>query len=145
MGSKIMAETISHEGIVVRVDEGTRAMAVRVRIEQRAACAACKAKQMCSASETMVKEIDAQAVEPLQVGDRVTVHVQKKLGWKAVLIAFVVPFCILLLGVWALPHWIESEALVGTLAIAALAPYYALVHCFEGRFEQEYQFWATKE
>lgn len=135
-----MAELISHEGIVEQVTAGR----VRVRIVQTAACAGCKAKSMCTASETMVKEIDAEPLETLIVGDRVVVEVAKKLGWKAVVLAFVIPFSILILGVWALPRWIESEALVGTLSICALAPYYLLLHLFSKRFEQEYRFTARK-
>lgn len=136
-----MAESITHEGIVEHVAEGC----VRVRIVQTAACAACKAKSMCTASETMVKEIEAKPLEPMQTGDEVIVEVSKKLGWKAVLIAFVVPFVILLLGVWILPRWIGSEAIVGTLSLCLLVPYYLIVHRFEGRFEKEYQFVVRKK
>jgi len=139
-----MSELISHEGIVVRADEFVRSQRVLVRIEQKAACAACKAKSMCTASETMVKEVEAVSLQPLQLGDRVLVSVEKKLGWKAVLLAFVIPFTLLLLMVWLLPYFIHSEALVGTLAILSLAPYYLILHLFQKRFEAEYRFVASK-
>lgn len=135
-----MSELISHEGVVEQVTSGR----VRVRIVQTAACAGCKAKSMCTASETMVKEVDADALEPLQVGDEVLVEVAKRLGWKAVLLAFVIPFCLLLFGVWALPYWVESEALVGTIAICSLAPYYLILRCFRNSFEAEFRFTARK-
>lgn len=140
---KGMAELISHEGVVVRADEFVRVQRVVVRIEQKAACSACKAKSMCTASETMVKEVEAMSLSPLAVGDRVEVKVEKRLGWKAVLLAFVIPFCLLLFLVWLLPHWIENEVIVGTSAILSLLPYYLILHQFEGRFEQQYQFVAT--
>ena len=91
-----MAEQISHEGIVVRADSSVRPMRVTVQITQKAACSACKAKSMCTASETMVKEVEAEAMEPMQVGDAVEVMVRKQLGWKAVALAFVLPFLLLL-------------------------------------------------
>lgn len=138
-----MAELISHEGVVVRADEFVRLQRVLVRIEQKAACAGCKAKSMCTASETMVKEVEAVSFEPLKLGDRVEVTVEKRLGWKAVLLAFVIPFMLLLLLVWLLPRWIGSEVIVGTLAILSLLPYYLILHLFEGRFEQQYNFVAT--
>lgn len=138
-----MEELISHEGIVVRAEVFVRFQRVAVRIEQKAACSACKAKSMCTASETMIKEVEAMSFEPLQVGDRVEVTVEKRLGWKAVLLAFVIPFCLLLLLVWLLPHWIESEVVVGTASILSLLPYYLILHQFEGRFEQQYHFVAT--
>ena len=139
-----MAELISHEGIVVRADEFVRTQNVRVQITQKAACAACKAKSMCTASETMVKEIEAVSLEPLQVGDEVMVMVKKHLGWKAVFLAFILPFLLLLFLVWLLPHWVQSEALVGTIALLSLAPYYATLHLFDHRFREEYQFFAQK-
>ena len=139
-----MAELISHEGVVVRADSSVRPMRVVVQITQKAACSACKAKSMCTASETMVKEVEAEAMEPMQVGDAVEVMVRKQLGWKAVALAFVLPFLLLLLLVWLLPRWIQSEALVGTLALLALAPYYLLLHLFDHHFKQEYRFFAQK-
>jgi len=135
-----MADQITHEGIVREEHDGM----VRVEIVQQAACAACKAKQMCTASETMVKMVDAWAVEPMQVGDKVMVSVSKKLGWKAVFLAFVIPFCILLLAVWALPYLIKNEAIVGTVALCLLAPYYLVLHLFSDKMKQEYQFTASK-
>lgn len=136
-----MSDLISHEGIVEEAAGGR----VRVRIIQTAACAACKAKSMCTASETMVKEIDAIPVEPMELGDNVIVEVEKKLGWKAVLLSFVCPFLLVLLLVWLIPHWVENEALVGTLALASLAPYYIILHHFSKRFEEEYRFTARKK
>lgn len=142
---KQMAELISHEGIVVcALESESRLPRVRIRIEQKAACSACKAKSMCTASETMVKEVDASALEPMEAGDRVEVSVEKRLGWKAVLLAFVLPFTLLLLMVWLLPHFIGSEALVGTLAICSLAPYYLILRLFSRKMEAEYQFTARK-
>lgn len=135
-----MAEELTHEGIVRALD-GNR---VRVKIVQQAACAGCKAKSMCSASETSIKEIDAIMLEPMEMGERVIVAVERKLGWKAVLLAFIIPFCLLILEVALLPKWISSEAIVGTIALCSLAPYYLLLHQFNKRFEQEYKFVARK-
>lgn len=129
-------EEITHEAIVRQIEGNL----VRCEIVQQAACSACKAKVMCTASESKVKEIDALMLEPMEVGDRVEVAVSKRLGWKAVLLAFVLPFCLLLGLVALLPRWIESEALVGTIAIASLAPYYVVLWLFRGKLEREYQF-----
>ena len=117
---------------------------VRVEIVQQAACAACKAKAMCSASESKVKEIMAEMLEPMEAGDRVEVALEKRLGWKAVLLAFVIPFCLLLALVALLPRWIESEAIVGTIAIASLAPYYLVLKLLSGKLEQQYRFTARR-
>ena len=132
----LMKEELTHEGLVREIIGNL----VRVEIVQQAACAACKAKSMCSASESKVKEINAIMLEPMQVGDRIEVAVEKRLGWKAVLLAFIIPFCLLLALVAVLPNWIASEAVVGTIAIASLAPYYFILHLFSKRLEREYRF-----
>jgi sigma-E factor negative regulatory protein RseC len=131
---------ITHEALVREVDGNF----VRVEIVQQAACAACKAKSMCTASETKVKELRALMLEPMEVGERVEVAVEKRLGWKAVLLAFVIPFCLLLGLVALLPRWIGSEAVVGTLAIVSLAPYYLVLRLFKGKLDQEYRFVARR-
>ena len=135
-----MNEELTHEGLVREVD----GRFVLVEIVQQAACAACKAKSMCSASESKVKELRAQMLEPMSVGDRVEVVLEKRLGWKAVLLAFVIPFCLLLALVGVLPRWIASEAIVGTIAIASLAPYYLILRLFRNKLEQQYRFTARK-
>ena len=135
-----MNEELTHEA-VVREILGNLA---RVEIVQQAACAACKAKSMCSASESKVKELLAEMQEPLEVGERVEVALEKRLGWKAVLLAFVIPFCLLLGLVALLPRWIDSEAVVGTIAIVSLAPYYLILRLFKGKLDQEYKFVARK-
>ena len=137
----VLKEELTHEGIV-RAIEGN---CVRVEIVQQAACAACKAKSMCTASETKVKEIKALMLEPMNVGDRVEVALEKRLGWKAVLLAFVVPFCLLLGLVAMLPQWIDNEAIVGTIAIVSLAPYYLILKLFSKRIERQYRFVARRD
>lgn len=139
--SFFMSEQIRHEGVVEHVADGH----VRVLIEQRAACSACKAKSMCTASDTMVKEVVAEMLEPMKVGDHVVVEVARRLGWKAVLLAFVIPFCILLIGVAVLPGWLESEVWGGLTALLLLVPYYLVLHLFQRKFEAEYRFTARKE
>ncbi|MCQ2335460.1 MAG: SoxR reducing system RseC family protein [Paludibacteraceae bacterium] len=135
-----MSEQISHEAIVEQVADHR----VHVRIVQTAACAGCKAKSMCTASESAVKELDAIALEPVAVGDQVLVEVSRKLGWKAVLLAFVLPFCLMLLVVLLLPRWVGNEAVVGTVAIVSLAPYYLVLHLFDDRLQREYRFVVRK-
>lgn len=135
-----MSKTITHEGIVrAHADEH-----VRVEIVQKAACAACKAKSMCTASETMVKEIIAEPIGTLEIGDNVMVSVEQKLGWQAVWWSFMLPASLILLIISLLPHWIASEAIVGTIALGFLLPYYGVLHLFSKRFERKYRFMAYK-
>lgn len=134
-----MASTLTHEGIVRALENNS----VRVEIVQTAACAGCKAKSMCGASESMVKYITAEPLEPMQVGDAVVVSVERRLGWRAVLYAFLLPvgLMMLMMGV-VFPRFIEAEWLSGTLALLCLVPYYIALHYCEPKFEQQYRFTA---
>ena len=77
---------IKHDGIVIAVNgDGT----VRVRIVQTSACAACKAKAMCASAESKEKEILAIGDGLLAIGDEAEVMVQQKMGWKAILLAYI--------------------------------------------------------
>lgn len=136
-----MAAEISHEGIVRALEGGL----VRVEIVQQAACAGCKAKSMCTASESMVKEIVAMPLEPMEIGDSVDVCVEKRLGWKAVLYAFILPTALLFVCMaWVFPRLVEQEWLSGVLSLVALLPYYGVLHLLSPRFEAQYQFTAKK-
>lgn len=135
-----MEEPIKHEGVVEAVSGGI----AHVRIVQTSACSACHAKSMCTASETMAKQIDAEMLEPMQVGDHVMVEVARRLGYKAVLLAFVVP--LLLMGgvIAGASAYGLSEAWAGTLGLVALLPYYGVLKLMSGKMAKEYRFTARK-
>lgn len=135
-----MEEPIKHEGIVASIT-GTTA---RVRIVQTSACSACHAKSMCTASETMAKEIDAQMMEPMAVGDHVMVEVARKLGHKAVILSFVIPLILMVATASISAHFITSEAITGTLTLAVLLPYFLLLKALDKKITKEYRFVARR-
>lgn len=136
-----MAEMIEHKGVVLQQD-GHMA---KVRIEQVSACAACHAKGACMAADSAEKIIDCQMVEPLEVGEEVVVKVARQLGMTAVLLAFVVPFVLLLAIVFGLGQVIESEAITGTIALVALLPYYGILALLKGKLQKRFSFYAFKK
>lgn len=134
-------ESIEHDGIVIAVD-GNKAT---IRIVQQAACAGCHAKSMCQASELKLKEVEAEMAEPLDVNTEVIVSLEQHLGWKAVLYTFILPLFVMMAMLFLGQHyWPNPSWLSGTIAIAILAPYYLILHQFEGRFRKQYQFVARK-
>ena len=136
-----MDELIRHSGIVLSID-GSMA---HVQIVQTSACAACKAKSMCMSAESQQKEMDVLMLEPMQVGDEVEVEVRERLAWKAVLLAYVMPF-IVMLGVIVVldfaTNW--SEAVVGTLSLCSIAFYYLILNLFKNRLQKQFSFTARK-
>lgn len=135
-----MDEPIRHEGIVLAV-EGKQ---VLVQIVQTSACSACRARQMCMSAESQEKRIDAVALEAMQLGDRVEVIVTERLAWKAVLLAYGMPFVVMLVVMALLELWIQNEAIVGTVALCAIAVYYLVLSFFRKHLQKEFSFTARK-
>lgn len=135
-----MDELIRHEGIVLAVQDGK----ALVEIVQTSACSACKARSMCMSAESQEKRIDATMTEPLNPGDRVEVMVTEKLAWKAVLLAYILPFIVMIAVVGLLEIWIHNEAIAGTVALCAIALYYIVLSFFRDRLQKEFSFTARK-
>jgi len=136
-----MDELIRHTGVVMSVS-GTSA---HVEIVQTSACSACKAKSMCMSSESQVKQMDVIMLEPMQVGDKVEVEVRERLAWKAVLLAYILPFIVMIGVITALDfmtNW--SEAVVGSLSLCGIALYYIGLSFFKGRLQKQFTFTARK-
>ena len=143
---------IKHDGIVIAVNgDGT----VRVRIVQTSACASCKAKAMCASAESKEKEILAIGDGLLAIGDEAEVMVQQKMGWKAVLLAYILPFVVMmavivlgnqairLLGAEAMGK--NGEAIIGTAALCAMGVYYLVLGFFKDKIQKDFSFTARKK
>ena len=171
-------EMIKHDGIIIALNEDGTAL---VRIVQTSACAACKAKAMCASAESVEKEMTVvllgesapqksadfsgtpQAMRRegerrgFAVGDAVEVMVQQKMGWKAVVLAYLLPFFVMLavmfignglLGDGAtglLGDEAKREAVLGTVALCAMAVYYLVLGMFKDKLQKEFSFTARKK
>lgn len=136
-----MEEEIRHKGVVLT----TKGETARVEILQTSACAACKAKQMCMSAESQQKIIDAVMTEPMKAGDQVEVVVREHLAWKAVLLAYVMPFVLMVGVIAALDYWTEwSEAVTGTLSLCVIALYFLVLSMFKHRLQKQFSFTARK-
>ena len=95
-------------------------------------------------SESQQKEMDALIVgSPVKVGDEVEVEVRERLAWKAVLLAYILPFVVMLgiiAGLDLATDW--SEAVVGTLSLCGIAVYYIGLSFFKGRLQKQFVFTA---
>lgn len=166
------SEMIKHDGIIIALNEDGTAL---VRIVQTSACAACKAKAMCASAESAEKEMtvvllnqeprtknqDASATtdqtkvtslgslllapEAYKVGDTVEVMVQQKMGWKAVVLAYLLPFFVMLAVIFiGNALWNVREEILGTVALCAMALYYLLLGLFKDKLQKEFSFTARK-
>ena len=144
---------IKHDGIVIAVNgDGT----VLVRIVQTSACASCKAKAMCASAESKEKEILAIGDGLLAIGDEAEVVVQQKMGRKAVLLAYMLPF-VVMMSVVAIGNWLlaigdgplamgkNGEAIIGTVALCAMGVYYIVLGFFKDKIQKDFSFTARKK
>ena len=136
-----MDELIRHTGVVLSVADKT----AHVEIIQTSACSACKAKSMCMSAESQQKQMDVIMLEPLKVGDQVEVEVRERLAWKAILLAYILPFIVMMAVIAVLDFTTDwSEAVVGTLSLCAIALYYIGLSVFKHRLQTQFTFTARK-
>lgn len=141
LAENVMSELIRHEGVIVSLD-GNKAT---VKIVQASACSECRAKSMCMSSEAKEKLLECEtAGQEWLVGEQVQVFVSEKLGWKAVLLAYIMPFVVLISVVAGLDMCMDSEALVGTIALCATGVYYIILSLFKKRLRRQFSFWMEK-
>ena len=135
---------IKHDGIIIALNEDGTAL---VRIVQTSACAACKAKAMCASAESAEKEMTVVLLgdEQWAVGNEVEVMVQQKMGWKAVVLAYLLPFFVML-AVMLIGNaiWAVREEILGTVALCAMALYYLVLGMFKDKLQKEFSFTARK-
>ena len=144
---------IKHDGIIIALNEDGTAL---VRIVQTSACAACKAKAMCASAESAEKEMTVVLLgeeamrregerRGFAVGDTVEVMVQQKMGWKAVVLAYLLPFFVML-AVMLIGNaiWAVREEILGTVALCAMALYYLILGMFKDKLQKEFSFTARK-
>ena len=137
-----MTNTIEHQGIIVSIDNNI----AHVRIEQTSACASCHVKEMCGASEKTEKIIDAHIVDnTLKIGDQATIIGQKSLGIQAILLAYVLPFVVIVAALFIVNIFTTNEVIMGTCALASLIPYFAVLRLMRNKIQAKFQFYAIKK
>jgi sigma-E factor negative regulatory protein RseC len=137
-----MQNTIEHQGVIISID----GKVAHVKIEQTSACASCHVKSVCGASEKSEKIIDANLMDTsLKIGDQVTVIGQKSLGIQAVLLAYVLPFVLIVTMLFFANIFTTNELVVGTCALASLIPYFAILRLMHNKIQAKFQFYAIKK
>ncbi len=136
-GRTSASKTIRHSGEVVAVNGDS----VRVRIEQASACSACKAKGFCASADAQEKLIDCAAGDgTYRIGEQVEVLVQERLGMKAVLLAYVLPFAVIIVTLALLTMYIHNEAVTGIVALAAAAGYFLVLGLASRKLKKVFTF-----
>lgn len=129
---------ITHEGVVEAVADGE----IKVKILQTSACAACKVHGLCSAAESKEKVVDVprQNGHSYKVGDQVVVSMSAGDGRDAVVLAFIIPFFLMVVVLIACLYVTKDEGKAAIAGLASLIPYYFLLYLFKDRIKRRFAF-----
>lgn len=133
-----MSKIIEHSGIIHQIN----GKHIRVQITQESACSACHAKGACTAADKQDKYIDVESAHSnYQIGEKVILYGQSSMGLFAVLLAFVLPFLLILGVLFILNNYMDNEALAGTIALGALIPYFMILSLFNTKLQSKLKFY----
>lgn len=137
-----MEKPIEHKGKVVYV-EGNR---IDVEMTVQSACAECRVSKACGMGESAEKTISllTATASLYDVGDEVIVSIEKKMGIKAAIYAYIIPFFVMIVVLAVMFRCGYPETVVGLSALASVALYYAILACFRKRIEKEIIFKLSK-
>jgi sigma-E factor negative regulatory protein RseC len=129
--------SISHQGLVESVDNGI----AKVTIASVSACSSCHAQGACSASDMQNKVIEAidykKMVKP---GDWVTVVTKESMGLRAVFLAYLLPFILVLFSLIIGHIYSINESASGLISLSILIPYYTALYLFKNILKKTFIF-----
>lgn len=130
-------KTVDHLG---RVQEITSTDIV-VKILSQSACASCHANGACGMSDSTEKMVVVhKSNHNYTVGQSVKVMLRQSLGFRALLLGYVLPFLIVLLILIFLTAIGISEGMSGLLSLFALVPYYAGLYLLRDKVSKQFTF-----
>lgn len=143
-----MKNEIAHIGTVVSIEERQKTASlkeerqkkiVKVAVQRSEACSACRAKGLCQLHAEMmhvpVEVKDEALLKRLKVGDKVTVTMSGRSGWKALTMAYIVPLVLLVVGILVSDRLGWSEELSVGVSLGAIAVYFGILWLFRRKLD----------
>ena len=135
---------VKHTGEVIRIEGDV----VAVRMTVNSACSACHAKGVCGASEQTDKIVEVETTDAsfFEVGESVEVALmQRDMGSKSVILAYVVPFFVLTLALVGALLLGASEGVAVLAAIAGVALWYGVLFLLRDKVKNRIKFIIIKQ
>ncbi|MBN1339193.1 MAG: SoxR reducing system RseC family protein [Bacteroidales bacterium] len=132
-------EEISHTGTIQRSDRQNH----YVLITSASACAGCHARGACHLNEVADKIIEVSREKDdfeCKPGEKVRVIMENRLGLHAVLLGYIVPFCLLLAALIVTHAITRMEGLSALIALGTLLLYYLILYRFRHRLRKKFEF-----
>lgn len=137
-----MASQIEHKGIIKNIQPDL----IQVLIVQKSVCGDCDAKGVCIVSDKQEKIIDIESPDKsFKTGEQVILTGRQSTGIHAVLLAFVIPFILILITLLILHLFVINEVISGMAALSVLVPYYIILSFFNKRLKADFKFEIRKD
>ena len=136
MKESVLKDKIQHDGTVKEVGIDS----VVVSIVSCAACAGCQVWGKCGMTENEEKIIDIKGRYDVSPGDKVTVQMEESAGIRAVVLSYLVPFCIVTGGLLILQSLSINELTAGLISIALLVPWFLILYLFRNKVDRSFTF-----
>lgn len=135
------SKSVEHIGRIASI-EGNKLI---VQFLAQSACASCHAKSACSAADMENKEVEVLEPYPdrYQLGEKVKIVLKQSLGFRALLLGYLMPFFLLLIVLVVLTQF-TTEAKAGLGSLAILPPYYLFLYLMKDRLKKTFTFSVKK-
>ncbi|MFV0482510.1 MAG: SoxR reducing system RseC family protein [Bacteroidales bacterium] len=132
-------EIIKHIGVVKYLKDGIATVSLSI---DNGACSACSVKSVCgSPSVEGEKNVDAKCGDiELLVGERVEIEGAESMGFSAVLLAYILPFIVVLLGIVVAYQLTANELVIALVGLGALLPYYLILRTMKNKLQNIFAF-----
>ena len=131
-----MAHIIEHNGVINEICNDR----IQVLIIQQTACSSCHANGVCTSADKETKIIEVESSDPdFKVGENVILYGNQSIGLQAVLLAFVIPFMLVLVSLIILQSVVANEAISGVFSLLLLVPYYLILSFFNKRIKTKFK------
>jgi len=128
--------TIMHKGVVKDITDHV----IKVEIMAQSACVSCKAQAICGV-DTQEKIIEIRTWNNVfHVGEPVQVLLRESLGMKALFLAYLIPFLILVVVLLVLLQITGKEGLSALVAIGILFPYFGVLYFYRAQLQKTFSF-----
>jgi sigma-E factor negative regulatory protein RseC len=128
--------SIRHEGTVLKIGRKS----VVICISSVSACAGCQAEGYCSMADKEDKIIEVTGDYNVREGDRVTVLMERSMGYSALFLGYLLPLILIVLTLIVSVSFNVPELPAGLLSIGIIIPYYVILFLFRNRINKKFTF-----
>jgi positive regulator of sigma E activity len=133
-------DQIEHPGIIDRVEDNR----IWVSIQPQSACGNCHSKTYCGMAEVAEKIVEVSPPDKTrqyEAGQNVVVTLRQSLGYKALLLGYLLPFVILVVTLIISIWLFNDEALAAILSIAVMIPYFSFLYLKRDIIKKSFRFY----